>query len=197
VAVPPSHASASYRIVPAECVYGVIEVKSSLDAEQLKKARKLIADVKKLPKTAYWPNPKSACAGWMYEQRWPPTVGMVFAYDGINLDSLCEPFEELADQYPPEQCVDSVWVLNKGYINWCNSDTGMLEPDRKPGFGYKAIEATAQEMLMPLTARLHQHFGTAWLPDFNIVDYLMDVPWGTVIRERLEVQNTRRKNPSV
>ena len=46
-----------------------------------------------------------------------------------------------------------------------------------------ALEATAQQMLLALTAHLHQHFGTAWMPDFNIMDYLQNVPWGTVVHE--------------
>jgi hypothetical protein len=35
-------------------------------------------------------------------------VGIVFAYDGVGLDTLCNEFEELADQYAPEHCPDSV-----------------------------------------------------------------------------------------
>jgi hypothetical protein len=79
-----------------------------------------------------------------------------------------------------------VWVLNKGYINWTSPNNGNLDPGPEPGSGYKAVKATPQEMLMPLTAHLHQHFGTAWMPDFKIVDYLADVPWGTVVVERVQ-----------
>lgn len=124
----------NYRIVPAECVYGVIEVKSFLDSEQLKKAGDLIAGVKALPKTAYFPS-QPARTRTMYGQAWPyvPTVGMVFAYDGISIESLCDTFEELADKYPHEQCIDSVWVLNRGFINWWDGATGMAQPGRDPG----------------------------------------------------------------
>jgi hypothetical protein len=54
---PPFWDEGDYRIVPAECVYGVIEVKASLDSTELEKAWRLIADVKALPKTADFPNP--------------------------------------------------------------------------------------------------------------------------------------------
>jgi hypothetical protein len=178
-----------YRIVPAECVYGVIEVKSDLDATQLKDAWQHIARVKALPKTAYSiPDPPRRTRT-MYGRDWSyiPTVGMVFAYDGASLDSLCDAFEELADQYPSEHCIDSVWVLNRGFINWWNPGLDMLEPGRAPGFGYKAVKATPRQMLMPFTAHLHQHFGTAWMPDFRIIDYLADVPWGTVVRAGVDV----------
>ena len=129
----------------------------------------------------------------MYGRNWPhvPTAGMIFAYDGVSLDTLCDAFEDLADQYPPQHCPDSVWVLNRGFINWTNPNNRRLDPGREPGGGYMAVEATAQQLLMPLTAHLHEHFGTAWMPPFKIVDYLADMPWGTVIRERIESADAR------
>jgi hypothetical protein len=73
---PPFWDEEDYRIVPAECVYGVIEVKSSLDSEELKNAWELIARVKALPKIAYFPDPPPGRTRWMYGQHWPyiPTV---------------------------------------------------------------------------------------------------------------------------
>jgi hypothetical protein len=53
---PPFWSEQDYRIVPAECVYGVIEVKSSLDTKELCSAWEQIAQVKALPKTAYHPD---------------------------------------------------------------------------------------------------------------------------------------------
>ena len=174
---PPFWDEEDYRIVP----------KSSLDSTELEKAWRLIAGVKALPKTAFLPSQLKRTRSIYGRRDWPyvPTVGMVFAYDGIELDTLCDTFEWLADQHPPEHCLDSVWVLNKGFINWSNPTTGRLEPGREPGFGYQAAEATAQQMLLLFTAHLHRHFGTAWMPPFKIVDYLANVPWGTVIREAI------------
>lgn len=90
----------------------------------------------------------------MHGRDWPfiSTVGIVFAYDGVELDTLCDTFEVLADQHPPEQCPDSVWVLNKGFIVWTSPENRNVDPGREPGAGYKAVEATPQQMLMPLTA---------------------------------------------
>ena len=184
---PPFWDDEDYRIVPAECVYGVIEVKSSLDASELRKAWKQIARVKALPKTAYLPDQQPRTRK-MYGRDWPyvPTVGIVFAYDGVGLDTLCNEFEELADQYAPEHCPDSVWVLNKGFINGTNPKNGKIDPGPVPDAGYMAVEATPQQMLIPLTAHLHQHFGTAWMPYFKILDYMTDLPWGTVVRARVQ-----------
>ena len=43
----------SHRIIPVECVYGVIEVKSRLTSPELIKACENIATVKRLPRNAY------------------------------------------------------------------------------------------------------------------------------------------------
>jgi hypothetical protein len=36
----------------------------------------------------------------------------------------------LADQYPPEHCPDSVWVLSRGSINWTSPENGKADPGR-------------------------------------------------------------------
>jgi hypothetical protein len=191
---PPFWDDEDYRIVPAECLYGVIEVKSSLDATELRKAWKQIARVKALPKTAYFPAQPPRTRR-IYGRDWPyvPTSGLVFAYDGISLDSLCDEFEQLADQYPHEHCPDSVWVLNKGFINWTNPENGKVDCGPEPDAGYMAVEATPQQILMPLTAHLHQHFGTAWMPPFNILDYMRDLPWGTSVRAGVPAEDPSRR----
>jgi len=186
---PPFWDEEDYRIVPAECLYGVIEVKSSLTRSELRKSWELIAGVKKLPKTAYYPD-RQGRTRTIYGSEWPyvPTVGMVFAYDGISLDRLCDEFARLADQYPPENRPDSVWVLTKGFINWTdpNSPSDKLDPGPRPGAGFMEVKATPQQILMALIAHLHIHFGTAWMPPFKITDYMTDAPWSTAYRAWLE-----------
>jgi Domain of unknown function (DUF6602) len=61
-------------------VYGVIEVKSDLDASQLRQAWEHIARVKTLPNAAYFPTRSDGRVS-MYGRHWRyvPTAGMVFA----------------------------------------------------------------------------------------------------------------------
>lgn len=56
------------KIVPIESVYGVVEVKSTLTKEELRKCVKNIESVRKLE--------KKTTSGYSF-----PTAGMVFAYD--------------------------------------------------------------------------------------------------------------------
>jgi len=182
---PPLWDKEDYRIIPVECLYGIIEVRSFLHAGKLRRAWDQIAQVKALPKAAYLPDrPTRTGTGRRRDWQYVPTVGMV-AYDGASLDGLSHAFEELADQYAPEHSLDSVWVLTKAFINWTNPNDGNLEPGREPGAGYTTTHVTPQQILMSLTTHLHQHFGTAWMPDFNIENYLTNRPGGTVVRERV------------
>src|SRR5258708_38204788 len=52
---PPILDTGTYRIIPNECVYGVIEVKSTLDKPQLLSACEDMRQLKAMPKTAYFP----------------------------------------------------------------------------------------------------------------------------------------------
>lgn len=182
---PPLWDEEDYRIVPVECLYGVIEVKSFLDSDGLRSAWTTIAEVKRLPKSAYdlpaplpfWRKVYGKC--WDYV----PTAGMVFAYDGLNLDTLGAVFAEMAAKYEPEHRLDSAWVFNKGFINWTNPIDESVYVSAEPGAAITAVEASADRILMPLTAHLHEHFATAFMPRFRITDYMTGAEWGTRLRK--------------
>ncbi|MEU9780910.1 DUF6602 domain-containing protein [Streptomyces phaeochromogenes] len=180
---PPFWDEEDYRIVPVECLYGVIEVKSFLDSEELRSACQKIARLKAFPKTAYHWN-KIGQTRWAYGKPWMyvPTAGMIFAYDGLSIETLGEVLHEVSKDLPPELRVDSVWVLNKGFINWTNPKNHNIDPCPEPGAGIVAIEAKPQEVLMPLAAHLNNHFVTAWASALKITDYMPDDTWGRCAR---------------
>jgi hypothetical protein len=179
---PPFWDEEDYRIVPVECLYGVIEVKSFLDREELRSACANIARLKSFPKTAYHWN-KIEQTRWAYGRSWQyvPTVGIIFAYNGLNIETLGETLKEVSEGQPPELRVDSVWVLNKGFINWSSPSNGNIDPSPEPGAGIVAFEATPQEMLMPLVAHLNNHFVTAWMSALKITDYMQNDTWGRCV----------------
>jgi hypothetical protein len=179
---PPFWDEQDYRIVPVECLYGAIEVKSSLDSGELESAWKNIARLKALPKTAYHQVPGALRrTRWAHGRRWDyvPTVGIVLAYDGADIDTLAAKFDGLASDESPEHSIDSVWVLNKGYITWTNPVNGKIDMSREPGADFLAARATPDQILKPLTSHLYNHFATAWMPPLKIEDYLAGA-WGTI-----------------
>ena len=82
LAVPPLYLDGDFRVLPAECMYAVIEVKTKLTRKELKLSIDGIRRVKELPKTAYLPQDKPRTCQ-LYGQTYTghlPTAGYVFAY---------------------------------------------------------------------------------------------------------------------
>jgi hypothetical protein len=179
---PPFWDEGNYRIVPVECLYGVIEVKSYLSTDELAESWRKTAKLKAFPKSAFREQWLGKRTRSVYGKEWDyvPTSGMVFAYDGADIGTLAKTFVELSKDQAPEQSIDSVWVLNRGFICWTNPENGFVDPGPEPGSGVVAIDATPQQVLMSLTMAVHEHYGTAWMPPFNLQAYLSEGELGTV-----------------
>lgn len=92
------------KIVPIESVYGVIEVKSTLTKEELRKSVKNIESVRKLEKKTTLGDPF-------------PTAGMVFAYDSdASLEAVYNNLNELSADIGIDKRISCICVLNKGVI---------------------------------------------------------------------------------
>jgi hypothetical protein len=181
---PPFWDADNYRVVPIECVHGVIEVKSFLDSTQLRDAWTKIAGIKRMPKKALRSNPGFTRTRTVYGKVWSyvPACGLVFAYDGADLQTLGTTLVELAGEEgedQPECFIDSVWVLKKGGLVWLNPNNGRIDPSPEPGASLTSFDAEPGQVLMSLTLHLYEHFGTAWTPEFRIIDYFGQAPLGT------------------
>lgn len=92
------------KIIPIESVYGVIEVKSTLSKDELRKCVKNIESVRKLQ--------KKTISDYYF-----PTAGMVFAYDSdASLDAIYKNLNELSEDVDIDKRISCVCVLNKGVI---------------------------------------------------------------------------------
>jgi len=118
---PPLFNRGGYRILPAECVYGVIEVKSKLTAADLAKSVKTIEKVKQLPKTAYFPTGLITTTTQIYGRTYEgysPTFGFVFGYDSHDLLGMSDGYIQTLRSQPYDERIDGVWVLGNGSYNW-------------------------------------------------------------------------------
>jgi len=94
----------STKIIPIECVYSVVEVKSTLTKEELRKSIKNIESVRMLE--------KKTITGFN-----SPTAGLVFAYDSdASLQAVYKNLVELSEEIDVNKRVSCVCVLNKGII---------------------------------------------------------------------------------
>ncbi|MFF7882883.1 DUF6602 domain-containing protein [Streptomyces sp. NPDC020794] len=178
---PPLTDMQGYRILPNECVYGVVEVKTTLNREQLLDACQKVQRVKALAKTAYYSTPGYERTRTAYGKTYPyvPTVGMIFAFDSVDLVTLGNHFTEWCSGVEPEERPDSIWVLGKGFLAWTDPATGFINPTPEPGSTLLALDPWHEEdVLLPLTLHVNQHFATAWMPPFRLYDYAREHPLG-------------------
>lgn len=176
---PPLFERDDYRVVPIECLHGVIEVKSNLTVDELRTSWEAIRHVKSMPKTAYSKGPVTMSRR-AYGESYPylPVAGMVFAYDGATLETLGQAMAELVAEEPEvSRRIDSVWVLNKGGLIWRDHETGNINAQPEPDDDLAILHSTPQQVLMSMTAHLHILYGTAFMNPFDILRYLPG-DWG-------------------
>ena len=81
----------SVRILPVECVYAVIEVKTMLDSTRLQQSFENMKSVRKLEKKAFSKVPPyDDFSVTLYDMSWPicPINYFVFAFDSMDLNDL-------------------------------------------------------------------------------------------------------------
>jgi len=177
---PPLYRENQFRIFPAECVYGTLEVKSKLDTRELIDSLDKAERVKNLRKTEYHPNPLPQTRT-QYGQVWTycPTASFVFAYDSIDLDSLAEALVKRYENTPHALRVDGVWVLGKGYLTWFHQSENRILPSSEPGarLGVQDVHEN-QDVLLHMVLILNAHFVKAWMPPFRLLGYAGNAPLG-------------------
>jgi len=173
--------SSQARVVPAECVYTVIEVKAHLDTRDLDEALTNMDSVRSLQKRAYYsdPDPVIVRTVSVYGKEWSiwPIQYFLFAYDSISVQSLAQ---HLITRYretsaPSERRIDMICVLDKGVI--CNYlPDGTVDACPVPGsFVYGCETKKALLLFYTLASR---YFSQAWLPNFRFRDYLGEMQFG-------------------
>lgn len=102
----------SYQVVPIESVYATVEIKSSLNKNELEKCVRNIQSVKKLKltpaKTLQWTPPREN-----------QVIGMVFAYTSdISLETVIKNLNKFNREMkiPYEEQINMICVLDKGII---------------------------------------------------------------------------------
>jgi hypothetical protein len=190
---PPFFSENRHRVVPNECVYGVLEVKSFLDGAALRDACERIARVRSMPKTAYYPTrPPFTYRVDAYGRTWGhwPTNGVVFAFDSMDLKTLGMRLMDWCATRQPWEWPDSVWVLGKGYLLWEHRDGTKLGYSPEPDSGLVVLEPLREgDVLLPMILNLYPLLARAAMPCFRLHDYVAQAGIGTVVAH---IPNVRR-----
>jgi hypothetical protein len=174
---PPLFARGGYRILPAECVYAVIEVKSHLGAAELRRSIETIGRLKRIPKTCYFPElfqRQPHLYGKTYDGFFP-TLGFIFAYGSNDLLNMSEDFIKMLRTQPYEERIDAVWVLGKGSYNWIDPITKAPNATSAPGL-WLGVGATdpEQDVLLNMVATIGPQMAQVFMPPFNFIPYIKD-----------------------
>ncbi|MGI5337822.1 DUF6602 domain-containing protein [Streptomyces sp. CA-181903] len=172
---PPFTSLSGFRIIPNECVYGMVEVKTKLDGDQLVDACKKISRMRMLPKIAYRPIPgviARSTNAYGRKHSYFPTSGMIFAFDSLSLETIGRHLVEWCRTRNPIEWPDSVWVAGKGYLQWRDPRNGSLLRSPKAGASLVQIDAISeQDVLLPWTLHLNVHFSDAWMHPLDLIPY--------------------------
>ncbi|WP_329526493.1 DUF6602 domain-containing protein [Streptomyces sp. NBC_01462] len=183
---PPFTTLSGYRILPNECVYGVVEVKTKLDKDQLLDACNKISKLRRLSKNSYRPTPvliprKTVAHGKVYD--FFPTSGIIVAFDSLKLETIGGHLMDWCQARPPAEWPDSVWVLGRGQLQWQNPENQLLERSPQPGSLLAQIDADPdQDILLALALHLNIHFSDAWMHPLDLIPYAGATRLGSISR---------------
>lgn len=157
---PPLWSGDSVQVVPIESCHAWIEVKSNLSVAELEKAWKAAVKVKEMPRVAYHPGLMGALFGTadhfgevakIHKEMTPQCH--VFAYTGASLELILETMVKLAADTDPGMGVDSVFILDRGFLNRVTlTDVSICAESAE--FGIAASECDAGQVLLAFNAVL-------------------------------------------
>jgi hypothetical protein len=176
------YASGEVRVIPIECVYAVIEVKAHLDTTELDRAFENMLSVRRLPKTAYYPQGDIYFPALLYGQEWEiwPAKFFVFAFDSISLRTLADRLlqKHHSAGLPEHERIDTICVLDQGLV--ANSHHGeKLDALADPG-SFLRLAPTRRALLLFYTLVSH-YLNQARLPDFRFGAYAGSIPIDTSV----------------
>ncbi|SCK25967.1 hypothetical protein H181DRAFT_02031 [Streptomyces sp. WMMB 714] len=171
---PPLTTLEGYQVIPNESVYGVVEVKTTLNGNQLVDACEKVRRARSLEKSAYRRirspiERKITAYGATFSHF--PTCGIVVAFDSINLETLGDHLWNWCSSRPVYDWPDSVWVLGKGYFQWWDEQSKKITRTPVPGSKLIRIDASEDDILLPLLLHLNMHFSEAWMDPLDLVPY--------------------------
>lgn len=178
---PVFYRSRENRVIPVECAYAVIEVKSKLDAQELDKAIENMLSVRNLKKTAYYKESGQVIlhSATLYGREWEiwPTSFFIFAFDSTDLEKLRDKLETEHQQrlLPEWSRVDCVCVLDKGVVVNYVKQGGTFEVSALPQPGSKLVSSSTTRPLLLFYTLVSHFLNQANMPNFRFKDYLGDI----------------------
>jgi hypothetical protein len=164
-----------HRVVPAECVYAVIEVKSKLTTNELRGACENILSVKRRVKKAFSPAPYLVhYKRYGKEYEYLPVTGIIFAFDSVSLTKLGDTLAEWRTEHTPEETPDGVFVLGEGALSWTHpQDINQFSHYCRSGSALRHLKPRDESDVLPiLLSNLYLQLENASMLPLDIRGYM-------------------------
>lgn len=167
-------------VIPIECVYAVIEVKSNIDsAKTIGEIFVNMKSVKDLKKTSYIQptgNVKRVVTEYGTEWEIWPTNYFVFALDSMKLTTIVDELNKKNQDEGREvsKRIDCICVLNEGVI-MNKLENGKYSALPEPGS--ILIASLTKKPLLFFYRLISNHLLQAWMPSFQFTDYTKNVKY--------------------
>jgi len=165
----------SIQILPSEGVYVVIEVKSKLNEDKLKKSIKNISSVKKLPKKAFIKEKKfytEVVSELGKRKNYFNTMGILFAFSSeLKLSTLKKKVKENYKKLkiPLQNQIDFIFILDRGLLIHYDKIKKQISTTAEIGTNLSIIETKKGLLLFYLL--LMERLGAIFVPPISIKDY--------------------------
>ncbi len=162
------------RLAPVEGIYAVMEVKSKLDSSALQDCLSKCSSIKSLVKTAYFPQTGAITdtfQAYGQEVQHFPTLFSVFAFRGVNPETLISQVEEFCQDKPPQQTLDSILCLDGWIICWWHAETDKYDLVYSPGSQLAVIEGD-RNVLSFFYLMYYRWLSQAWCRPIRMSDYI-------------------------
>jgi hypothetical protein len=115
-----------YHVVTAESTRGIIEVKSRLTRDELRRSFPKLLQARLMERFVSVRELSTILPDGRRVEVWPIPFVYIFAYDSISLEDVFSELVALHEDAPNlAYCIDGVWVLSQGFIKW--TDLSMLD----------------------------------------------------------------------
>ena len=160
-------------VIPIEPVYGVIEVKTYLNKQEIENSFENMSSIKSLQKLAYHKASVITNTFRLYgveNAHWPVQF-YIFAYESDGLDTVLSHVSRLNNSRPLHQQIDGVCVLDKGLV--LHSGPTGIQPVPMPNttMGFKE----SSKALLTFYTLIAHTYGQAVTERFSIHHYLAHI----------------------
>jgi hypothetical protein len=187
----------TFRVVPIESVYGVVEVKSTLHPGDVAAAAEGIRRVKTLKRLAHRPQVGAVVRYTnLYGREWTehfPTLGHIFAFKSGALIGIAEALSEAEREVPYEHRVDAIYLLDKGLI--VRQSPRTLDVAHTPSKKTQVGAIRSDNPLRGMLLQLHALYSGTWNTGVDLTKYFgtnLGEPAGQVVKFKVETDEDGR-----